>query len=180
MVALVLKRIAIVGAESTGTTTLAQALAEHFGAPLVPEYGREYAQRRMAAGATGDWRTHDDFLHIAARQSELEEELAASATDLLICDTTPLMVCVYEERYLGSTSPQTEAIAAEHGYALTILTAPDIPFAPDAIRDDGRREWMTARLRERARPRLEVGGLHEHRLAAAIAAMRETGEPCDS
>ena len=170
-----LKRIAIVGAESTGTTTLAEALAAHYDAPCVPEYGREYAAKRIAGGATGDWRTPEDFQVIAARQIELEDELAARARDLLVCDTEAVMVLVYEERYTGGTSQEIEALAAERRYDLYVLTLPDIPFAPDAIRDDGRREWITDRLRERlaARPEplLEVAGSHERRMADAVAAI---------
>lgn len=170
-----LKRIALVGAESTGTTTLARALAEHYGAPCVPEYGREYASRRIGAGAQGNWRTPEDFQVIAARQAELEDELAEQATDLLICDTEIEMVCVYEEGYTRATSEVNERLAAARSYALYVLTRDDIPFQADAIRDSGRRAWMTERLRERlaARPEpvVEVGGPHERRLAAAIAAI---------
>lgn len=162
-------RIAVVGAESTGTTTLALALAEHFGAPCVPEYGREYALARMRAGATGAWRKPADFVAIARRQAELEDEYAARAGELLVCDTDLHMICLYEERYCGATSPENLELAASRRYDLTILTAPDIPFEADLIRDDGRRAWMTERLRERAD--VEVSGPHDQRLATAIAAV---------
>lgn len=170
-----LKRIAVVGAESTGTTTLARALAEHYGAPLVPEYGREYAATRIEGGASGNWRTPEDFQVIAGRQAEIEDELAEQAGDLLICDTEVLMVCVYEEGYTRAVSEVNEELAASRSYALYILTLDDIPFVPDAIRDSGEREWMTARLRERLTERPEpfiaVGGTHEQRLAAAVDAI---------
>lgn len=169
------KRIAVVGAESTGTTTLAEALAAHYDAPCVPEYGREYAQKRIAGGATGDWRTPEDFQVIAAGQIELEDELARRAHDLLICDTEALMVCVYEERYTGATSRENEELAASRSYDLYLMTLPDFAFVPDGIRDDGRREWMTDRLRERLAARsesfVELAGSHEERLARAIAAV---------
>jgi nicotinamide riboside kinase len=163
-------RIAVVGVESTGTTTLALALADHFGAPYVPEYGREFAAGRIAAGATGDWRTHEDFAHIAARQAALED---ATGGDLVICDTDVNCVCVYEERYLGTTSAETEAIAGDRAYALAILCAPDVPFVRDGVRDaEHLRERMTERLRQRltARPwpLVEVAGPHERRLRAAL------------
>ena len=169
------KRIAVVGAESTGTTTLAVALAAHYDAPCVPEYGREYAHKRIAGGATGDWRTPEDFQVTAAGQIEQEDELAQGAGELLICDTEALMVCVYEERYTGATSRQNEELAASRSYELYLLTLPDFAFVPDEIRDDGRRDWMTDRLRERlaARPEpfVELSGRHEERLARAIAAV---------
>jgi NadR type nicotinamide-nucleotide adenylyltransferase len=166
----VIARIAVVGVESTGTTTLARALADHYGAPFVPEYGRDFAASRIAAGATGDWRTHEHFAHIASRQAELEH---AAGDGLVICDTDVNCVCVYEERYLGTTSPPTEAIARERTYALAILCTPDIPFIHDGVRDaEHLRERMTDRLRDRLAakpwPLVEVAGPHENRLADAI------------
>lgn len=69
------RRVAVVGAESTGTTTRARSLAEHYGCDWVPEYGRAYCQRRVAAEGTIDWRT-EDFVHIATRQQSDEDSAA--------------------------------------------------------------------------------------------------------
>lgn len=79
------KRVCVLGAESTGTTTLARALAEHYRTEWVEEYGREYSETKLAAGETV-WRT-EVFLHIAVEQSRREHEAARRANRLLICDT---------------------------------------------------------------------------------------------
>jgi HTH-type transcriptional regulator, transcriptional repressor of NAD biosynthesis genes len=71
-------RICVLGAESTGTTTLARDLAGHYGCPWVPEYGRAYCERRLEHATTIDWRT-EDFAHIARRQQADEDALAGTA-----------------------------------------------------------------------------------------------------
>jgi NadR type nicotinamide-nucleotide adenylyltransferase len=60
------RRVVVVGAESTGTTTLSRALAEHYGAEWVPEHGRAVCEERLAAGTFGEW-SHEDFHAIAWR-----------------------------------------------------------------------------------------------------------------
>ena len=57
------KRVVIIGAESTGKTTLARALAEHYKTPWVPEFGRFYTEARQPSWAP--WRS-DEFTLIAA------------------------------------------------------------------------------------------------------------------
>src|ERR1044072_1792559 len=93
-------RVCLVGAESTGKTTLASALAEHFGTVWVPEYGREYSERKLAEEGGYDFRT-DEFAHIAARQCEMEDEAARRANRILICDTDAFATSVGHRRDTG-------------------------------------------------------------------------------
>jgi HTH-type transcriptional regulator, transcriptional repressor of NAD biosynthesis genes len=167
------RRVCVLGAESTGTTTLARDLAEHYGCAWVPEYGRTFCEQRMAQAPTIDWRT-DDFVHIARRQQAEEEAAARRGGRLLVCDTDALATSIWHERYLGTTSAQVARLAAARSYALYVLTGDDIPFVQDGTRDGEHiRGWMTERFRRalaaRREPWIEVHGSRDERLAAACA-----------
>jgi HTH-type transcriptional regulator, transcriptional repressor of NAD biosynthesis genes len=169
------RRVAVVGAESTGTTTLARALAAHYRTAWVPEYGRAYSEHRV--GAAVPW-TDADFERIARRQQADEDAAARTAGPVLVCDTEVLATCVWQERYLGRSTPVVERLAAGRAYALYVLTDDDIPFVQDGLRDgEHLRAWMTGRFRERlaerAEPHVVVSGSRERRLVAAVAAVDE-------
>ena len=127
-------RIAIVGAESTGTTTLARDLAHKYETAWVPEYGRLYSEGKWAAQDGKDWRT-EEFLHIARMQNQAEDELARLANKVLICDTTAFATAVWHERYLGFWSEEVEKLSAGRQYGLHIITEDSIPFVQDGLRD---------------------------------------------
>ncbi len=142
-------RIVVLGAESTGTTTVSCALAERFRGRggvwartgWVPEYGRQATVdkldhlRRERPDASMDdlvW-TGDDFAHIAAEQTRLEEEAVRAGSPVLICDTDAFATTVWERRYLGEFAGH--AVAPERR-ALYLLTDHDgVPFVQDGIRD---------------------------------------------
>ena len=147
-----IKRVAIVGAESTGKTTLAQQLAEHFGTVWVPEYGREYTEVSVGREAFFDykWR-NDEFVLIAQKQIELEDQLAKTANRVLICDTDVLATCIWQERYMGAWSPEVEKIAKQRTHDLYLLTDCDIPFAQDGLRDGSRSVGTPRYLRVQGR-----------------------------
>ena len=143
------RRVCIVGAESTGTTTLAQDLAEHYQTVCVPEYGRTYCEDLAASGIDlwgYRWQSAE-FLHIARTQCELEEKLARKANRLLICDTDPLATGIWHERYMGSRSAEVDALAESRDYQLYIMTDDSIPFVQDGIMDvKAVRRWMALRF----------------------------------
>ena len=164
-------RVVILGAESTGKTTLAIALAEHYQTTWVPEFGRLYTEARRPRGEL--WRS-DEFTFIATEQVRMEDALARSANRVLICDTDAFATAIWHERYLGQPSPAVLAVAAGRRYDLYILTDVDTPFVPDDIRDgESIRGWMHKRLQDELSlmrvPVLLLSGPHEQRLAAAIA-----------
>ena len=65
------RRLALLGGESSGKTTLAQALAGQLGTSWVPEYGRQrWEELRETLGVA-------ELLQVAQRQVALEEEAAA-------------------------------------------------------------------------------------------------------
>ncbi len=172
------KRICIVGAESTGTTTLSQDLAVHYRTTWVPEYGRSYSEKKLARAGSMNaitWST-DDFIHIARTQLLKENEAARNANQILICDTDALATVVWHERYMGHWSEQVAVISNERRYDLYILTDCDIPFVQDGTRDgEHMRQWMTARFQEVLTQRGEkwilVSGSRAARLRSAITAI---------
>ena len=175
--AALVRRVCVLGAESTGTSTLARALAEHYGTICVPEYGREFCEERLRSRVPIDWRT-EHFVEIAREQQVLEDRAARDCGAVLICDTDALATSVWHERYLDEPSPVVEALAAARTYALYVLTSDDIPFVQDGTRDGEHvRGRMTQRFREvlatRSEPWIEVTGSHEDRLRAAVAAIDE-------
>ncbi len=165
------RRVCVLGAESTGTTTLACALAAHYQTVWVPEYGREYCERNWHEGYA--WHT-EEFTHIATEQARREDVAAGVANRVLICDTDPLATSVWHERYLRQPSAEVLAIARARHYALYILTGDEIPFSQDGWRDGEHiRHAMHGRfaevLAEWGTPWLEVRGSPAVRLATATA-----------
>jgi HTH-type transcriptional repressor of NAD biosynthesis genes len=165
------KRVVIIGSESSGTTTLARALAEHYHTTWVPEFGRTYSEGRQYCGQP--WRS-DEFTFIANEQARMEDALAAMANKVLICDTDPFATAIWHERYMGRPSEAVRAIADSRRYDLYVVTDVDIPFVHDDIRDgESFRQWMQGRfveeLSKMATPMIVVSGPHEERLAAAVS-----------
>jgi len=168
-------RVCVVGAESSGTTTLARKLAEHYKTLWVPEYGRDYTEARKVAGAKYEWKS-EEFIHIALKQQEHEDMMAEQASRILFCDTDALATCIWHERYMGFWSTAVESIANRKRYALYIITQPDIPFVQDRIRDSELlRGWMTDRFRveltRRGYPWILVKGSYDDRWDRATTAV---------
>jgi NadR type nicotinamide-nucleotide adenylyltransferase len=139
------KRVCIVGAESTGKTTLAQKLAEAFDTIWVPEYGREYCER-FGKQLGDEWRT-DEFLHIAEVQAAREDLFAERANRVLICDTDLLTTALFHHAYTGLRDERLEQLAAERSYDLYLLCGLGVPFVQDGWRTDGpHRARMDAEL----------------------------------
>jgi len=124
-------RIVLTGSESTGKTTLAGQLAEHYKADLVPEFVRSYAEKKGGAIEFGD---HGP---IARGQMSLEDEHIARATHLLVQDTDLLSTVVYCKHYFGQCPPWIEAAAAARRPDLYLLCEIDLDWVADGVRDRG-------------------------------------------
>lgn len=137
-------RVCLVGAESTGKTTLAQALAERYETVWVREYGREYSALKMARGST-DW-VEDEFRFIAETQCVLENAMARQANKVLFCDTDAFATSIWYRRYFQERSAEVEAVVARQKRPdLYLVTDVDVPFVADEIRDGEQiRSWMHA------------------------------------
>jgi NadR type nicotinamide-nucleotide adenylyltransferase len=167
-------RIAVFGPESTGKTWLAERLATHFRAPLVPEYARERWDEQGALGL-------EDMLPIA-REQWRREDAAAAASSMVICDTDALTTMLWSDLLYG-TCPDDVRRGAEkrcRQYALYLLLDIDVPFQPDpqrcfpdpADREKCMRIWRGA-LERRQLPFVEIRGDWKSREAAAIGAVTE-------
>ena len=123
-------RVVLLGAESSGKTTLCAALAAACGTAWVPEYGRTLHEQKN--GNLDD----DDLLYIARRHIELEDEAASQAKGVLFCDTNAATTALYAYYYFHRCDPALRALAAVCGqrYAHTFVCAPTVPFAPDGWR----------------------------------------------
>jgi len=193
------RRVVVLGAESTGTTTLSLDLADalrarggaHALTGWVPEYGRaltviKLAVARAQAGRTGraepgifDLEWHDeDFALVAHRQTADEDRAARRGGPILVCDTDALATTVWQERYVGAVTPEVQAeTAGMPPRSLYILTSDkDVPFEDDGLRDgEHLRSWMTGRFREvlasQDVPWIEVRGDRAERLRHALAAV---------
>ncbi|MFH1047490.1 MAG: AAA family ATPase [Patescibacteria group bacterium] len=168
------KRVCLLGAESTGTSTLAKDLADHYNTAWVPEYGRFYSDGKYTAQGS-KWRT-DEFVHIAEQQARTEDWLVRSANRVLICDTDPFATSIWHERYIGEPSPEVVAIADSRHYDLYILTGDEIPFVQDGLRDGEHiRHQMTRRfeqaLNESGRGFIKVIGTRNMRIREAVKAI---------
>ena len=172
------RRICLVGAESTGKSTLAQALAAHYGTVWVPEYGREHSEAKLAREGALRW-SSEEFIHIARAQCEREDAAARRANRVVICDTDAFAAGIWHRRYLGVRSAEVEALAAAHRCPdLYLLTQPDIPFVQDGTRHGGSlRHWMhdqfVEELTAAGRPFRLISGSFEKRLRGAIQAVDE-------
>ena len=167
------KRVSLMGAESTGTTTQTERLAQEFDTVWIGEYGREYGAPKDARGEP--W-TSDEFVHIARVQQQREDEAARRANGILFCDTDALATALWHEHYMGGPSPETVALAWSRRYDLTFLTATDIPWEDDGTRNsDAVRQRMHVRfeeeLRRRPEPIVELRGSLEERTRTAVEAI---------
>lgn len=129
-----LVRVVLFGPESTGKTTLAQRLTKHYNTQWVPEFMREYLQDKWDREQKSC--EPKDLLPIAEGQMRLENELAQSASDILICDTDLLELKVYSEAYYqGYCDPVLEKYALRNTYDIYFLTYIDVPWEKDDLRD---------------------------------------------
>lgn len=168
--------VALLGAECTGKSTLAEALAKHFNAGLVTEYLREWCD------AHGRTPLQHEQAHIAAEQAA-RIKAAARVHEMVICDTTPLITALCSEHYFDDASLTAEAIAFQRRCDLTLLCAPDLPWAADGFLRDG--PAVRERFDARVRSALTIGGIawvditgaDAQRTAAAIAAVADLQRP---
>ncbi|RYD60925.1 MAG: histidine kinase [Verrucomicrobiaceae bacterium] len=165
------KRVVIIGAESTGTTTLAIDLAAALQTSWVAEYGREYSEVKQARGEAV-WRT-DEFIEIALEQIRREDLAAREANRIVICDTNAFATVLWHRRYMEHDDERVSAIGGECRADLYLLTGDEIPFEQDGLRDGEyiRHEmhgWFEEALAAQSVPWHLLRGDRKQRLAEAL------------
>lgn len=172
--------IVVTGAESTGKSTLAAALARALDAPLVPEFARTYAERAQRP------LTAADVEPIARGQRAAEDAAIARArrSGQLVLDTDLLSTLVYARHYYRDAMPELDELVRARRPALYLLCDIDIPWVPDPVRDS-----TTARPSQHAdflryiaaggTPVTIVSGGRAERLDLALHAVRAAAQAGD-
>ena len=152
------QRIAVLGAESTGKTTLARALTQQLDGLLVPEYLREFCHTHGRPPLRQEQAT------IAAEQIRREQQAMQAALQQgkawVICDPGPLMTAIYSQHYFDDASLLPVALDWQRGYAVTLVCQPDIAWEPDGFLRDG--PQVRAQVQELMHGILDAHGLPWH------------------
>jgi nicotinamide riboside kinase len=168
--------VALLGAESTGKSTLAPALAQEiaritgWSCTWVPEALRSWCDQRQRTPR------REEQAGIAAEQAR-QIEAAARSHDVVIADTTPLMTAVYHHTVFDDGAMDLAALAWQRRCAITLVTALDLPWVADGVQRDGPhvRESVDNTLRQllmnSGQAFTVVAGLHGARLEAALNAV---------
>ncbi len=160
-------RIAVVGGESTGKSTLVEALGRRYREPCVAEYGRTLWEEQ------GGHTDYDDLTRIGDRHVAFEDEAAARASRCVFVDTTPLTTLWYSIDGYGRADPELVRLSWRR-YDLTLVCAPDFAFVQDGSRssEDFRLRhdrWLRAILRARGADYHEVRGSVDARVEQVAA-----------
>lgn len=164
-----LKKISILGGESTGKSTLSAQLAMHFDTTWVAEYARIYLEQKH------DPYEYKDLLLIAKGQLALEEKELKKANKFLFCDTDLNVLKVWSEHSYQQCEPFILQQLAIQIYDAYILTSPDMPWVHDPLReypDPEMRKYFFelyhAIIQNTHAPYCIVSGNEEERLIMAI------------
>jgi NadR type nicotinamide-nucleotide adenylyltransferase len=123
-------KIAVVGPESSGKSTISAALAKHYQTLWVPEYARYYCEGLTEAC------TLQDELNMYYGQVALEKAMeTVLPNNLMICDTTFLTVKIWSDYQLGETPELVLEAIKKHEYDFYILLKNDLPWQEDPLRD---------------------------------------------
>ena len=164
------KKVAIVGPESSGKTTLARELAEYFKTLWVPEYSR------MLFEFLGAPATQADIGLIVVGQYALQKAYEAFATRPFICDTEPRLSKIWSQRLYNYWDQDLDAMTSQSSFAHYLITRPDMPWEQDPLRclpHDGA-EFFKVCSREFSKlnlPLSEIYGQGPARLQNAMTAL---------
>ena len=169
--------IAIVGAESTGKTTLAATLAERLGdggqrrVAWVPEVLRQWCEQQGRTPLA-----HEQ--HAILRLQHERILAAMEAHDVVVCDTTGLMTAVYSGLVFGDRALEVHAAQWHRAsVAVTLLTALDLPWVADGLQRDGPQvrqpvdDALRSLMRREGIDFAVVGGQGPARVAQALRAV---------
>jgi NadR type nicotinamide-nucleotide adenylyltransferase len=169
-----LKKVVVIGPESTGKSTLCAALAEKLNTVWVREYAREYLEAlRRPYNET-------DLLVMARGQIAGEEQAARLSGPLLICDTDLHVIRVWSEHRYNTAQVELLKQIATSEYHLYLLTDIDLVWQDDPLREhpeEHKRSYFYKQYHDTVVnsgiPWINVSGDHEHRLNTSLLAIKE-------
>ena len=149
---------------------------------MVAEFGRERSQQKLdrlrATKATADFDEvtwgGEDFAHVAAVQTEREQDAARDGSPLLVCDTDAFATQIWERRYLGADSHHAAAIAVPHHDTYLVTDHTGVPFEQDGLRDGEHiradmTRWFLDALTATGRSWVLLTGSLDERIDLAVA-----------
>ena len=176
-----IRKIAVIGPESTGKSTLCQQLAAHYQTDWVPEYAREYLTTH------GTTYTFESLLDIAKGQIALEEKhivnleqhlRSSPSAPALFIDTEMYVMKVWCEFVYQKCHHWIIDQIVERKYDLYLLCNIDLPWTPDVLREypnpEPRKQLYCIYhdvLVNQSTPWVAVSGNYEERLQSAITAV---------
>jgi NadR type nicotinamide-nucleotide adenylyltransferase len=167
-----IKKIVVIGPESTGKSTLSEALAKQLHTVWVPEFARNYISSLQRPY------TEDDLLAIAKGQLLSEDTLLQKANKYLICDTDLNVIKVWSEHKYNRCHKWILEQIAERKYDLYLLTFIDVTWQSDPQREhpnlEMRQYFYNIYLdivQNSGIPWTEIRGTHEERLQSALNAI---------
>ncbi|MFA5244802.1 MAG: ATP-binding protein [Pedobacter sp.] len=122
-------RVAVVGPESTGKSTISAQLADHYQTVWVPEFARRYCEKLTEPC------TWQDEINMFRGQLQLENELKDQANRILICDTTFITVKIWSDHMFGESPPEVLEKLLNHTYDFYLLMDIDLPWEDDPLRN---------------------------------------------
>lgn len=170
-----MKRIAIVGPECSGKTTLCETLAHAYRTAYTKEYARHYLEEN------GPGYIEADLLHIAMGQlmveAESQELLKKHGGEYLFCDTDMLTLRIWSEEKFCRCAAALMKLSTDVRYDHWLLCAPDMPWEPDPLRENPHdRDRLFGvyeqHLKAAGRPYTVIRGTQEQRMRAAVAALK--------
>jgi len=167
-----IKRVAIIGPESSGKSELCMQLAKHYHTQWIPEYARQYLTQLNKPY------TLQDVVEIYKTQFFLESQLINSSSKYIFVDTEFIIAKVWCEHVFKSCPPYIDEMIAQHSYDLYLLTAPDLPWEYDPLREHPGQgtfffEWYEHILKKNNLTFKVVSGSGDLRTACAIALIEE-------
>ena len=131
-------KVGIIGPESTGKSTLASYLAHRYGGVLVPEYAREYMEKRACASAY----TYEDVVNIAQQQvQQLQNSIHGGITEgyrsnVVFFDTELIITKVWFLHKFGKCPEFVEKALHDYPMDVYLLCYPDMEWVPDPVREN--------------------------------------------
>lgn len=161
-------RIAITGPESTGKSTIARQLADHYKTEWVPEFARKFIDQLKRPY------NQKDLLKIAQRQISQENQLSLNANRYLFCDTDLTVIKIWSTHKFGKVDPSIISSYNKVKYDLYLLMDIDLPWVFDQQREHPEKrkfffDWFENELQKRDANYKVIRGTYKERFDSACS-----------